>query len=270
LATRSARGGTTGRAAGWPARFGLAGGRRGAPPPTGCATGPGAEGEGRVGTRGVGMLGIVDGRGAPGDIADGAADGCPSEAGAFGASGSDGDIGCRGPEIICPGRGVGGAGFTGIDAPRLTGGDMCGAEGPVASGGRSGAVERAGASGASRTASGGACTCDAGGSCLATGCVRGASGSSMPGAARWLDGAAGGAAGGAAWCSSSCAERAGSDSSSDPARRRRSAKATSSSSELEWVFLSATPNTGRRSMMTLGLTSNSRASSLIRILLIRG
>jgi hypothetical protein len=106
-----------------------------------------------VGTRGVGMLGIVDGRGAPGDTAEDAADGCPSEGGAFGASGSEGDIGCRGPEIICPGRGVGGAGFTGIAAPRLTGWE-CGADGPVESGGRNGAIERAGAaSGASRGAS---------------------------------------------------------------------------------------------------------------------
>jgi hypothetical protein len=37
-ATMSGRGGTMGRAAGCPARFGLAGGRKGLPPPTGACT----------------------------------------------------------------------------------------------------------------------------------------------------------------------------------------------------------------------------------------
>ncbi len=48
----------------------------------------------------------------------------------------------------------------------------------------------------------------------------------------------------------------------------RTLRATSSSIELEWVFFSDTPSSGRRSMILCGLTSNSRASSLIRILLI--
>ena len=48
---------------------------------------------------------------------------------------------------------------------------------------------------------------------------------------------------------------------------RRTAAATSSSSELECVFLSCTPNSGNKSRIRLGFTSSSRASSLIRILL---
>jgi len=35
--------------------------------------------------------------------------------------------------------------------------------------------------------------------------------------------------------------------------------------ELEWVFLSETPSSAANSRIRLGLTSNSRASSLIRI-----
>jgi hypothetical protein len=54
-----------------------------------------------------------------------------------------------------------------------------------------------------------------------------------------------------------------------PVRRRcRSAMATSSSTELECVFFSCTPNSGRRSRMAPGLISSSRASSLIRIFFI--
>src|SRR5437879_4433803 len=68
FATMSARGGTTGRAIGCPAKFGFAGGRRGLPPPTGCATpanmvagGAGGRGAGRGG---AGTLGMAPGRGA--------------------------------------------------------------------------------------------------------------------------------------------------------------------------------------------------------------
>lgn len=53
-----------------------------------------------------------------------------------------------------------------------------------------------------------------------------------------------------------------------PQRRRRSSRATSSSSELECVFFSCTPNSGSSSSMTPGLTSSSRASSLTLTLLI--
>ena len=53
-------------------------------------------------------------------------------------------------------------------------------------------------------------------------------------------------------------------------RRVRIRRARSSSIELEWVFLSWTPRFGSASMIALGLTSSSLASSLIRILLIDG
>jgi hypothetical protein len=55
---------------------------------------------------------------------------------------------------------------------------------------------------------------------------------------------------------------------SEPVKRRRSSNATSSSIELECVFFSCTPNSGNRSRMTPGFTSNSRASSLILIFFI--
>lgn len=48
--------------------------------------------------------------------------------------------------------------------------------------------------------------------------------------------------------------------------RRRICSATSTSMELEWVFFSVTPYSGSKSRMSLGLTSSSRASSLIRII----
>lgn len=54
----------------------------------------------------------------------------------------------------------------------------------------------------------------------------------------------------------------------DSANRSRRARAVSSSIELEWVFFSCTPNSGKRSRMTPGLTSNSRANSLILIFFI--
>jgi len=44
--------------------------------------------------------------------------------------------------------------------------------------------------------------------------------------------------------------------------------AASSSIELECVFFSTTPNSGNRSMILFGLTSSSRASSLMRIFFI--
>jgi hypothetical protein len=53
-----------------------------------------------------------------------------------------------------------------------------------------------------------------------------------------------------------------------PVSRRRSSRATSSSSELECVFFSCTPNSGSSSRMTPGFTSSSRASSLTLTLLI--
>jgi hypothetical protein len=80
FATRSGRGGTTGRAAGCPARFGFAGGRSG-PPLDGAAPGTlideGADGGRGPGRGGVGILGIgaAIGRGVPG-VAWGGAAGC--------------------------------------------------------------------------------------------------------------------------------------------------------------------------------------------------
>ncbi|MCU1339511.1 MAG: hypothetical protein JWO19_5092 [Bryobacterales bacterium] len=50
--------------------------------------------------------------------------------------------------------------------------------------------------------------------------------------------------------------------------RRFTSIATGSSIELEWVFFSATPSSGSMSRITFGLTSSSRASSLIRIFVI--
>jgi hypothetical protein len=53
---------------------------------------------------------------------------------------------------------------------------------------------------------------------------------------------------------------------SDFPSRRFTSSAKSSSRELEWVFLSTIPSSGRRSMTALFGTSSSRASSLIRIM----
>ena len=67
-----------------------------------------------------------------------------------------------------------------------------------------------------------------------------------------------------------CSSRAARRCSSPPApvRRLRSSSATSSSTELEWVFFSVTPSSGRRSRIAPGFTSSSLASSLIRIFFI--
>jgi hypothetical protein len=175
-ATISARGGTTGRAVGWPTRFGLAGGRKGTPPvlalaPAVCAEGCGADpGLGRsAGRAGIGIVGTpAPGRGAPGVViitggagADGTAcaaggralvralgPGAPSPdplaAGEVLGVSAIGGIGWRGPERICPGRGAGGPERDGITGPRLAGAfgpPSC----PVASGGRNGKAGRTGA-----------------------------------------------------------------------------------------------------------------------------
>jgi len=49
----------------------------------------------------------------------------------------------------------------------------------------------------------------------------------------------------------------------------RTRSASSPSRELEWVFVSVTPTSGRMSRIARGFTSSSRARSLIRTLLIR-
>ena len=162
-ATISARGGTTGRAVGCPTKFGLAGGRNGAPPdvvpvPTVCEGGGTDPGVGRnVGRAGIGIVGTAaPGRGAPGVViitggagAEGAAcaaGGAPTGAPAAGEvlAVSSGGSGWRGPERICPGRGGGGAERDGITGPRLAG--AFGPPGwPVANGGRNGNAGRTGA-----------------------------------------------------------------------------------------------------------------------------
>jgi hypothetical protein len=73
--------------------------------------------------------------------------------------------------------------------------------------------------------------------------------------------------------SSSRAARAGlaelGEASERPRRCFRTRSASWSSRELEWVFFSVTPTAVSESRISLLLTSNSRARSLIRILLIR-
>src|SRR5579863_6884552 len=86
-ATISGRGGTTGRAAGCPARFGRGCGRKGVP---GVGLASGAEDSAAGGTvRATGCAGKV------------------TDAGGIGAAGVAAGKGCRGPDKIWPGRGVG-------------------------------------------------------------------------------------------------------------------------------------------------------------------
>lgn len=185
--------------------------------------------------------------------------------------------GCRGPDKIWPGRGgIDGAivGRTGNDGGFASGAFAAGGgvDGAVAIGGRIGFPEASGGRkgaivvfGASLAGSGG------GGGSAAAG-------------VEVVDGAA--AAGfsvervaGGVFASGSAALAAGRGGSSTIGggagappllSRRRISRATSSSMELECVFLSVTPRSLRASMTKLGLTSSSRASSLIRILLIFG
>jgi hypothetical protein len=181
-ATISARGGTTGRAAGWPTKFGFAGGRRGLPPPVTppapplsvCPEGGGAApGKGlAMGRAGVGIAGTAGPmRRAPGTVtmvgtagagggageASALAPGVALGASALGASAVTCGIGWRGPERICPGLGGGGAERDGIIGPRLNGAPGCPmgcpvgcpmgcpACCPVAKGGRNGNAGRTGA-----------------------------------------------------------------------------------------------------------------------------
>jgi len=269
-ATISARGGTTGRAAGCPTKFGFAGGRNG--PllcPSCCGAAAPGIGRGAVGRGGVGIVGTAaPGRGAPGVVimvggagcaGGGAGGGALNPGAGLGASLTGDGIGWRGPERIWPGRGAGGAERDGITGPRFTGA-LGGAPGwPVASGGRNGNAGRTGAGAASGVSTGAAATGRAGSGATGVGAVfdTGAAGSATR-ASGWRTGSSRGAGS----CSDSSARP-------PPATRRRRFSTTSSSSELECVFLSVTPNSGNNSRMTFGLTSSSRASSLMRILLIR-
>jgi len=157
-ATRSGRGGTTGRAAGCPARFGRICCRSG-------TLGAGADGLGLVSTT-AGLCGA--GRGIAGTC--GAGLGMPGAAdattgvGAVGAT--DAGRGCRGPDRICPGRGDGGAGGTGLAgiAPPRMGGWIGGP--PVDSGGRIGdGLTRGGSSAVGMDTAGSACAAAAGAGC---------------------------------------------------------------------------------------------------------
>jgi hypothetical protein len=218
-----------------------------------------------------------------------------------------GGSGCFGPDRICPGRAAGGgAGLAGVATAAGGAAAGCGLlTGCVgATGGRSGMdglVLKGGTTGRKvPPASGGRIGCGAtrgsgtGGSSsilwIST-VVSSAWGSGGAAIIRvtcgieraGLSGSAGVAGGGstagpAADCSSGTVSKAVSTATASsspssapappPASTRLISFARSSSSELEWVFLSAIPKSGRRSRMRLGLTSNSRANSLMRILLI--
>ncbi len=263
FATRSGRGGTTGRACGCPARFGLAGGRSGPPPPRLAGAGVPGAGPGAMVALGATREGVRGGGGATG---------APGRGGAGvsgimrGASTKFGGKGCRGPEIICPGFGAGGAGRAGVGAPRLATGGISGPP-PPPRGGRNGCTRgRTGAVGilsvvsfacSGSGAGSGSASATAAGASTRTGCV-----------------CAGLSSGSGAADSSAVSIRASNSvSSSGPcsspfSSRSRTVNASSSSNELECVFLPLIPSSGSISRITLGLTSSSRASSLIRILLI--
>lgn len=223
-----------------------------------------------AGRGGAGIAGTAPGRGAPGTMAGGAAAGEALAVGAdFSASVTSGGSGCRGPDKICPGLGAGGAVRGCRTEPRRTGmlgdGGAGGGTGivgvaaypkggvsgcPVAKGGRRGAVARTDTGGGSADTDSFATGAGVGPPICGTGSA------AVTGAADVSLGPAGSFSG-----------KVGAPSS-PRVMRWRSFSATSSSSELECVFFSATPSSGSMSRMTLGLTSSSRASSLIRILLI--
>lgn len=175
-----------------------------------------------------------------------------------------GGRGCLGPVRICPGFGAGGPGREGIGMPRgagLASGGAIGCPPPVASGGRTGAITGLATTGVSTIslgASTGASAMITGGGCAGSGsrattCSSAVS-SECSGCSEYSD--------------SEGPRRAASSTAASPPRRRRTSKAWSSSSELECVFFSEMPSSGSTSMIAWGLTSSSRASSLIRILLI--
>ncbi len=136
--------GTTGRATGCPTKFDFAGGRSGIPllggvaaaggagVPGPCGRMAGRSGEGAAGMGPEGRSGMLrgDAGGAPGS-------------GGLGSPLAAGGIGWRGPDKICPGRGRGGAGRTGIAGGRGGAGGVC----PVDNGGRSGCMRGTGAAG---------------------------------------------------------------------------------------------------------------------------
>jgi hypothetical protein len=270
LAARSARGGTTGRAAGCPAS-GRAGGLgvdgRGAPGAANGAELPADTGAGALGVRAA----------TPGLV----------KIGADGEMGSltPGGIGWRGPDSTWPGRG-GGTGLAtgGVGRP---GAIAAGVGAGIGVGAGTGVGAMRGAAGAGRGAPGGEVPANGG----RMGCAGRPAGRSSGVFAAAGPGAVSSAAGTGGWPSGkACATSGAGDVSTAAAGRsggvagrasgsacssgtswpksRRSLMATSSSIELEWVFFSVTPNSVSRSRISCALTSSSRASSLIRILFI--
>ena len=134
--------------------------------------------------------------------------------------------------------GAGGAGATGLAAAgagvALGAGGACGLGGAAAGVGGWGCVAGAEAAGFAATGAVGA-------------------GAATGGLAMGFGGSAGGATAGDAGSGSAV-----------PCNWRRTLSAISTGIELEWVFFSVTPNPGKRSMIAFALTSNSRASSLMR------
>ena len=189
-------------------------------------------------------------------------------------------MGCRGPDKICPGLGAGGAAGTGRAAmvgARLTMGGFNRAPGadpawPDASGGRSGNAERrSGTGGAATSAAAASGALFSGRAPSETGLSiigRGASRTAADGIRLELCFSCTGAAG-AGGMGSVDSTRTPIPAVSLPPSLRRSCSTTSSSSELECVFLSVTPSSGSMSMTMPGFTSSSRANSFMRILLIR-
>jgi hypothetical protein len=233
FAAKSGRGGTTGRADGWPAK-----GLDGAPGVGPVRASAGACGRGACGNDGRGP----DGMGRT-------------------ASGAMAGIGARGPDRIWPGRGAlaapgigrtgngarpgaitatGGIGACGLGAaggatgagwPGTAIGGWIGL--PVANGGRIGAP---GETGRTSLAGAGASACTASGSAAASGA-----------GASWCVFTASGAASSVKAIGSSAT---GSWSGTSRPNKRRSLIATSSSMELECVFFSATPSSGSRSRIS--------------------
>jgi hypothetical protein len=110
-ATISGRGGTTGRAAGCPARFGRGCGRKGVP--------------------GVGLANGADDSAGGGAVRATGCAGKVTDAGGIGVDGVGGGKGCRGPDKIWPGRGVG-TGRAGTGPVRMGG---CSGAAPLADNG---------------------------------------------------------------------------------------------------------------------------------------
>jgi hypothetical protein len=244
----SGRGGTTGRAAGWPARFGRGCGRKGVPG-VGMAAAPGAGIAGAADSLAGGVAGAVRATGAAGIGMD---------AVGAGPGVAAGGMGCRGPDKIWPGRGAG-TGRAGM--------------GPVRSGGCSGAAPPAARGGLK-----GAGLLRSGSSTMVTVASWDVAGGSMPGAGGFAGPVGRRSPTGSGRVTSSMAS--GSATATElsdsrrvatpvpPCKRCRTISATGSSMELEWVFFSDTPSSGNMSIIECDGTSSCLASSLMRILVI--